>query len=187
MSAKYKKGFTLIELLIVIAVLGILAVAVLSAINPIEMINRSRDTGSRSDSEQFLGAIDRYYASRGFYPWMSGEQSTNDDLDWTEITATAQTFGLDAEPVLSNLVEETGELKATFTDRITDATANHLFIFKGAGDNDSAYVCFKPKSKSFADEAYARCTGTPPTDFPTASACNNTTECGSQGACSCLP
>jgi len=186
MSAKYKKGFTLIELLIVIAVLGILAVAVLSAINPIEMINRSKDTGSRSDSEQFLGAVDRYYASRGFYPWMSGEQSSNDDLAWAEITSTAQTFGTDAEPVLSNLVEETGELKATFATRIAGTTANHLFVYKGTGDNDSAYVCFKPRSKSFADEAYARCNGTLPSDFP-GSACNNSAECGTQESCSCLP
>ncbi|PIU02330.1 hypothetical protein COT66_00800, partial [Candidatus Shapirobacteria bacterium CG09_land_8_20_14_0_10_49_15] len=31
-----KKGFTLVEMLIVIAIIGVLAVAVLSAINPIE-------------------------------------------------------------------------------------------------------------------------------------------------------
>ena len=33
-----RKGFTLIELLIVISILGILAVAVLSAINPVEQL-----------------------------------------------------------------------------------------------------------------------------------------------------
>ncbi|NIT03538.1 prepilin-type N-terminal cleavage/methylation domain-containing protein, partial [Candidatus Saccharibacteria bacterium] len=53
------RGFTMIELLIVIAVIGILAIAVLAAINPIEQINRGRDTGSRSDAEQLIGAIDR--------------------------------------------------------------------------------------------------------------------------------
>ena len=67
-----RKGFTLIELLIVITLLGILAVAVLSAINPIEQINRSRDTSSKSDAEQLINAIDRYYASKGYYPWTSG-------------------------------------------------------------------------------------------------------------------
>ncbi|MBD3250196.1 MAG: prepilin-type N-terminal cleavage/methylation domain-containing protein [Candidatus Pacebacteria bacterium] len=62
-------GFTMIELLIVISILGILAVAVLSAINPIEQINRGRDTGSQSDAEQLLSAIDRYNAFQGYYPW----------------------------------------------------------------------------------------------------------------------
>src|SRR3989339_899005 len=70
-------AFTMIELLIVIAILGILAVAVLAAINPIEQINRGRDTGSRSDSEQLLSAIDRFYASQGYYPW----RTAADDLE----------------------------------------------------------------------------------------------------------
>lgn len=69
---KKSKGFTLIELLIVIAILGILAVAVLSAINPVEQINRGRDTGTQSDAEQLLSAISRFNASQGFFPWQTG-------------------------------------------------------------------------------------------------------------------
>ena len=61
-------GFTMIELLIVITILGILAVAVLSAINPIEQIRRARDTSSQSDAEQLLSAIDRYNAFQGVFP-----------------------------------------------------------------------------------------------------------------------
>lgn len=62
-------GFTMIELLVVIAVLGVLAAAVLSAINPIEQINKGRDTGHRSDAEQLLSAVDRYFALHELYPW----------------------------------------------------------------------------------------------------------------------
>jgi prepilin-type N-terminal cleavage/methylation domain-containing protein len=65
-------GFTMIELLIVIAILGILAVAVLSAINPVEQINRGRDTASRGDAEQMINAIDRFNAFQGYYPWTTG-------------------------------------------------------------------------------------------------------------------
>lgn len=68
---KTQLGFTMIELLIVITILGILAVAVLSAINPIEQINRGRDTGSQSDAEQLLSAIERYNAFQGFFPWQA--------------------------------------------------------------------------------------------------------------------
>ena len=70
-SARSAAGFTMIELLIVISILGILAVAVLSAINPVEQINRGRDTGSRSDAEQLLSAMDRFNAFQGYYPWVT--------------------------------------------------------------------------------------------------------------------
>ncbi len=64
-----KKGFTLIELLVVITLIGILAVAVLSAINPIEQINKARDAGKRADASQLISALDRYFASNLKFPW----------------------------------------------------------------------------------------------------------------------
>lgn len=69
-------GFTMIELLVVIAVLGILAAAVLSAINPIEQINKGRDTGHRSDAEQLISAVDRYFALHELYPWNDPQYNT---------------------------------------------------------------------------------------------------------------
>lgn len=62
-------GFTLIELLVVISVIGVLAVAVLSSINPVEQINKGRDTGARSDAAQLINAVDRYYATQEKFPW----------------------------------------------------------------------------------------------------------------------
>ena len=47
----------MIELLVVISILGILAVIVLAAINPLEQINRGRDTASRSDAEQLFECV----------------------------------------------------------------------------------------------------------------------------------
>jgi len=77
---KSQLGFTMIELLIVITILGILAVAVLSAINPIEQINRGRDTGSQSDTEQFLSSVDRYNAFQGYYPWQLDSDDTETSI-----------------------------------------------------------------------------------------------------------
>lgn len=190
-----KLGFTMIELLIVIAVLGILAVAVLAAINPIEQINRGRDTGSRSDAEQLISAIDRYYAGKGFYPWMLNGVSVNTPTDVTAtkstkklivLSAPATLIGKDAQDILSLLSSGgAAELKASFTSRIVDPKApNYLSIYNSGVSGESTYVCFKPKSASFREEAWKRCSDgagaintSLPVDFPSVDACPTGATC----------
>lgn len=56
------KGFTLIELLVVIAIIGVLAAVVLLAINPAELLRRSRDSTRLSDMSTLRKAIDAVIA-----------------------------------------------------------------------------------------------------------------------------
>jgi prepilin-type N-terminal cleavage/methylation domain-containing protein len=178
------KGFTLIELLIVIAVLGILAVAVLSAINPIEQINRSRDTGSRSDAEQLIGALDRYYATAGYYTWKTSPTTPVSDATAWAVVADSWTDGTD--PVLDKLsAAGTGELKESFTTRITGTSYNALYAYNSGDPGASTYICFLPKSSAFQTEAGTRCDADLPDDFP-ADACP--ANCATAKTCySCLP
>lgn len=60
-----KKGFTLIELLIVMAILGVLAVVVLVAINPVQQLARTRDAGRKSGITQIGHAAEAYYTAHG--------------------------------------------------------------------------------------------------------------------------
>lgn len=175
----------MIELLIVIAVLGILAVAVIAAINPIEQINRSKDTGSRSDAEQLIGAIDRFYTAKGYYPWQSGA------TDVGNVTAMSTFVPVSASNattnnVLSALSGQTGELKDAFLARIKKTDYNTLYIHNGGSQGNSTYICFLPKSFSFEDDSVKRCVAGMPSDFGIAD-----TACNSGGVTnnsySCLP
>lgn len=183
------KGFTLIELLIVIAVLGILAVAVLSAINPIEQINRSRDTGSQSDAEQLISAIDRYYATQNaLYPW----QTTSTDLTaqaWVPVNTSWVPAGATGDETVLGRLSEAGneELKTSFTNRITATGYNTLRIYNAGDTGNSNYVCFAPKSGAFKTQAETRCTAASglPDDFPKDDACAGGT--GADPYWTCLP
>ena len=61
-------GFTLIELLVVIGVIGILAAAVLAAIDPIHQINKGKDGQRKSDLKQIQTALELYRSDQGAYP-----------------------------------------------------------------------------------------------------------------------
>lgn len=67
---KYFKGFTLIELLIVIAILGILAAAVLVAINPGKRTRQAQDAKRKNDIGALATEVQGFYTSpgQGLYP-----------------------------------------------------------------------------------------------------------------------
>lgn len=169
-----RAGFTMIELLVVIAVIGVLAVAVLSSINPIEQINKGRDTRLRSNAAQLINAVDRFYAIQEIHPWN----------DATYVTALA---GADSDPTLEfsdgnacaittvgttpfctvggagyttdewvTALASTEEVKQSFVDQVSDTgTTNVLYIYKAA--DEDTYVCFSPASKQFQLEAIDGC------------------------------
>lgn len=76
-----KKGFTLIELLIVIAILGVLAVVVLVAINPVQQLARGRDSGRMSSIAQIGHAVEAFYVSHdATYPTSLTELSNAGEI-----------------------------------------------------------------------------------------------------------
>ncbi|HYD34562.1 MAG TPA: type II secretion system protein [Vitreimonas sp.] len=155
-------GFTMIELLVVIAVIGVLAVAVLSSINPIEQINKGRDTRTRSDAAQLINAVDRYYAIHEVYPWNSTNgafvpNAASDEPD----EAFAFDGGDDTAWGWVNVLESTGEVKSGFINRLIQD--DQIKIFKDDTTNATMYACFVPTSLAFQQEAMDNCNdGTTP-------------------------
>lgn len=147
---KLQLGFTMIELLIVITILGILAVAVLSAINPIEQINRGRDTGRQSDAEQLLSAIDRYNAFQGFYPWQVDADQTNTsvmvnaDGDLTTTVAEGMPVVVTALSPCADIDTDTactdGGTDCPIVDRLSTGDATNSATCRGAQELKDSFI-----------------------------------------------
>lgn len=148
-QGRWIKGFTMIELLVVISVIGVLAVAVLSAINPIEQINKGRDTRLRSDAEQLISAADRYYAIHEEYPWDTEGLTGGPDEAYHNGTTTGEWDWV-------TWLTDTNEVKAGFTNRLQND--DEVRIFKAADENATLYACYLPRSYAFKLEAATNCT-----------------------------
>lgn len=152
-KARSSAGFTMIELLVVIAVIGVLAVAVLSSINPIEQINKGRDTRIRTDAAQLINASDRYYAIQEFYPW-NRTTSTYTAGSTVATSAFTRTPGNGDYDWVDDLVT-TSEVKQGYANRLK--TDDRFYINKPAGTNATTWVCFIPLSQAFKLEAARSC------------------------------
>lgn len=88
-----QKGFTLIELLIVMAILGVLAVVVLVAINPVQQLARTRDAGRKSAVTQLGHALEAYYTSHGGTYLDSAGNCVYGSANWADCLQTAGEIG----------------------------------------------------------------------------------------------
>jgi type IV pilus assembly protein PilA len=65
MSFLRRKGFTLVELLLAIAIIGVLAAVIVTAINPAKQLGDARNAQRRSDLEALLNAVWQYALDHG--------------------------------------------------------------------------------------------------------------------------
>lgn len=196
-------GFTLVELLVVVALIGILAVAVLSTINPIEQANRARDAKYKNDASEIVSATERYYATTQTYPWTSG---TNMGLYWSDASlsdnGTNPKIGICGSsgcPSTYGLLISSNELRTEFANRDAfKSTASELdkfYIGRNIGASDSVYVCYVPRSDTKRKSNYTTLklgsslgigAGGTSTTYPPATACTSSTPGYTSLATSCV-
>jgi prepilin-type N-terminal cleavage/methylation domain-containing protein len=170
MTALKNKGFTLIELLIVMAVLGVLAVVVLVAINPVQQLAKTRDAGRKSGVTQMGHALEAYYTSQGGeYPdagtWAadlvdSGDLSILPSMITNSLTSDCSTNASNAwcyneDSNASAVVYSALESDAEIESKCGGSPTNAFFVWSTV-DGRAGLVCLlsgepSPGTQSFTD------------------------------------
>lgn len=162
-----KKAFTLIELLIVIAILGILAVGILIALDPVEQTRRASDSTVQQSAVEVKDAINRYYASKLYFPWCL---STSPAGGCSPVSGcnpnTAYLLDAGCGSTVITELQNVGELKSALPNTITSVL--NLALGPSATSFQTSFV---PTSKSLksnpntkwtaADCAASTCTVSP--------------------------
>src|SRR3989344_3950993 len=128
------RGFTLIELLIVIGIIGILAVGLLAAVDPLEQLKKGNDTNKKRIAVEFQQASSRFFAVRGQPAWLAGTVPAAANMTNAAVTA-----------MITNM-QTAGELKSSFQSAIT--TVGVLLFVNGTAATGDVTVCFAPESKA---------------------------------------
>lgn len=145
---KYRKGFTLIELLIVIVIIGILAAAVITAINPVEQIKKANDSAKITTANELVNAVNVYYVSQGSYPWVGTGNGPVPNAPGGAATAVAGSGML-------SVLGASEDIKETIANR--DYTGLNMWL----GTDGGIMVCYVPDSVSYQTKiAYNDTAGT---------------------------
>ena len=128
-----QKGFTLVELLVVIAIVAVLAGAVLIAINPQALIQKSRDSKRLQDMDTLVKAINLSLADGEITLTVAGPTTTGmgvgaqdvDGTGWVSFTVPIGKTGLSKYiPALPLDPLNTGLSLYTFQSTLTDFEIN---------------------------------------------------------------
>lgn len=146
-----RPGFTLIELLIVIAILGILAAAVLVAINPAKRTRQARDAARKQHINNITNALIGYYTIVGNYPVGYGCSSSvgmNGLIAGCPVTSVQSNWDTTiTDSIFPKLVTTQGFLKALPIDPINNITPkNYYYLYRAEADvgtpcNNIGFVC----------------------------------------------
>ena len=132
-----KKGFTLVELLVVIAILGILMVAVVLAINPVEIMKKSRDATRLSDMDTLRKAIDLSVADGAT---LSVTAAAGDSTVGTRVTTGTGWANVDVSKYLSTLPIDPRNGVEFVDAAVNTITGKYLYFSDGSGYELNCYL-----------------------------------------------
>ena len=150
-KSSIQKGFTLIELLVVIAVLGVLAAAVVAAINPLEKINTAKDSNIKSDVSGIGNAMQAFYTTSG---------SAGTPTYPVSVAALVTAGELKVEPLHPRdgsytVLNNPGTCNGTSANACTDVAVYGAMLNPSVDDN---VWCFRSATGITAETTVAACT-----------------------------
>lgn len=150
-SDSSSSGFTLIELLIVIAVIGILAAALLIAIDPIDKVKQGNDTKVINDVRSIYDGATRVYTQRGTFPANNDLQAIVDAGELKAVpTVPNSSYAAYSFMTDTNNVVAWGQVLSKVNRAKTGANptpASAYFVVTGTR---ACYVATAPTSAAFA-------------------------------------
>lgn len=146
-----RSGFTLIEIIIVVAILGILAIGLLTALNPIEQISRAIDTTSQTLAREFMSAAGQFQTNKG-YSAACPDISCLTYRDSLNATSSVPFATLSTV----NTVLESAGVSESATNFIGHPQASQVFasVTDVTAKKDAIFVlCWKPQSSAIKSDA----------------------------------
>jgi hypothetical protein len=132
-------------LLVVLGILGILAAALLAAINPVEQLRKGQDTGLKTIATEFVNANVRYYSTTNALPWFS---VANGGANCYSGGNTLNAVALNNLAGCITTLVTNGELKASFAGT---SNLNKVIVTNPnpqSGNTSDVIACFQPQSTS---------------------------------------
>lgn len=152
MSKNIKKGFTLIELLIVIAIIGILAVALLPTV--LNAPARARDSARKADIAAIVKAVETFNIDKGNYPSEAFCTNTAADLTKAGVLGITDYFSSGKPPVdpSAGQVVPNGCTGGYYYCPLDGSPNNYMIVTKLEGEGNNLETAGVP--------AVANCNGT---------------------------
>jgi len=148
-----RKGFTLIELLVVIAVLGVLAAAVITAINPLGKINAAKDANVKSDISGIASALQSYYTGQNpsapAYPLLAA------GLDDLKITGEVKVIPNQQTPAPACAASPNGYTTGTDYCYVVTATGDQAAVWGNTASSGTNFWCWDSTNAVFKNSATA--------------------------------
>lgn len=146
-KVRLSKGFTLIELLLVVAIIALLALTVIVALNPVKRLQDSRNAHRYSDVDSILTAVNEYVVdNNGSLP--TGITTTEQQLGTcvsggNTVCTTAAAACVDLTTPLAKYlksipIDPLGSASTTFYSIVKDA--NNIVTVKACDAEDGATI-----------------------------------------------
>jgi type II secretory pathway pseudopilin PulG len=144
------KGFTLIEIIVACGILGLMAIGIISFLNPVEQINRSKDAVEIKNVRSVNDAVERYITRASVPPWCT---QTCPPAPYGPVALNVATNNGSPSKLVYQVLKDSGEVSQNFIDQGLPKDFSKISLY--SADSTSLTICFSPDSSSYKNSKSA--------------------------------